>query len=445
MEVAENLIEVIKEAGVVGAGGAGFPTHVKVNAQVEYVLVNGAECEPLIRVDQQLLAVKTKEIITALKNVVEHTGAKKGIVALKGKYKDAIVALEKEIAHEEKIEIFTMDNFYPAGDEQALVYEVLKRIVPEGGIPLNVGAMVINVETLYNIYYALKGKAVTETYVTVTGEVKTPITVKVPVGITVAQTLALAGGSKISDFAVIEGGPLMGKVVKDLNEPITKTTKALIVLSKDHPHVLSKEKDIGSMLKVAKTACMHCSLCTEVCPRYLIGHQLRPDRLIRMASYNSTCDNNALATEAFLCCECTLCQYACVMDLQPWKLHIALKKELSGLGIKNPHHNVPQEAHPFREYRKFPVPKLIARLGLTKYDGDAPLAEEEFDSFDTVKIPLHQHIGGPAKPVVAIGEHVEKGQVIGDIEETQLGAKIHASIAGRVEAIEDGVVIIKNN
>ena len=440
--MAENLIDIIKESGIVGAGGAGFPTHVKVNAEVEYVLVNGAECEPLIRVDQQLMAVKTKEVLTALKKVVEATGAKKGIVALKGKYKTAIAALEKEIANDDKLEIFGMDNFYPAGDEQALVYEVLKRIVPEGGIPLNVGAMVINVETLYNIYHALEGKPVTHTYVTITGEVKNPITVKLPIGITVRETIELAGGSNISDFAVIDGGPLMGKVVP-LDKPITKTTKALIVLPKDHSHILSKEKDINSMLKVAKTACMHCSLCTEVCPRYLIGHQLRPDRLIRMASYNSTCDNNALATEAFLCCECTLCEYACVMDLQPWKLHIALKKELGALGIKNPHNNVPEKAHPFREYRKFPVPKLIARLGLTKYDVDAPLIDQDFNSFDTVRIPLHQHIGAPAKAIVAVGDNVHMGQIIGDIEENKLGAKIHASISGRVAAIEDGTITIK--
>lgn len=442
--MAENLIDIVKEAGVVGAGGAGFPTHIKLNAQVEYVLVNGAECEPLIRVDQELLAKRTKEIITALKAAVEHTGAKKGIIALKSKYKPAIVALKREIAHEENLEIFEMGNFYPAGDEQVLVYEATGRIVPEGGIPLNVGAIVINVETLYNVYHAMHDIPVTKTYITITGEVANPITVKVPIGITVRETIELAGGSTIDDFVVIDGGPLMGKVV-GIDDPVTKTTKALIVLDKDHPHITSKEKDIQSMLKVAKTACMHCSLCTEVCPRYLIGHHLRPDRLIRMASYNSTCDSNALATEAFLCCDCTLCQYACVMDLQPWKLHGELKKQLSQLGIKNPNNRKPEKAHPTREYRKFPVPKLIARLGITKYDVDAALMEKDFDDFDTVKIPLKQHIGGPAKAIVNVGDTVKMGQVIGDIEDSQLGAKVHASIDGRVVSIEDGFITIKNN
>lgn len=442
--MAENLIELVKAAGVVGAGGAGFPTHVKLNAQVDYVLVNGAECEPLIRVDQELLAKRTREVVDGLRAVVKNTGAKKGIIALKAKYKPAIAALRHEIANDSNLEIFEMENFYPAGDEQVLVYETIGRIVPEGGIPLNVGAIVINVETLYNVYHAMKDIPVTKTYITITGEVARPMTVKVPLGISVRETLALAGGSLLDDFVVIDGGPLMGGLV-GIDDPVTKTTKALIVLASDHPHITSKEKDMQSMLKIAKTACMHCSLCTEVCPRYLIGHQLRPDRLIRMASYNSTCDNNALATEAFLCCDCTLCQYACVMDLQPWKLHAGLKKELGQLGIKNPNNRVPEKAHPTREYRKFPVPKLIARLGITKYDVDADIVAEDFDNFDQVRIPLRQHIGGPAKALVDLGDQVKVGQVIGDMEDGQLGARIHASIDGKVVAIEDGIITIKNN
>ncbi|MDW7669694.1 MAG: electron transport complex protein RnfC, partial [Bacillota bacterium] len=148
----QDIINKIKENGVVGAGGAGFPTHVKVNAEAEYIILNGAECEPLLRVDQQLMVQKTKEILIALDKIRKITNAKRAIIGLKSKYKKAIEAIEKDIYNFTNISVLELGNFYPAGDEQVLVYEATKRIVPEGGIPLNVGVIVLNVETLLNIH-----------------------------------------------------------------------------------------------------------------------------------------------------------------------------------------------------------------------------------------------------------------------------------------------------
>lgn len=439
----KDLIQYIQDAGIVGAGGAGFPTHVKVNAKVEYVIVNGAECEPLLRVDQQLMAEKSFEILSALNIVMKAAGAIKGYVALKKKYQEAVFALEKVKDEFQNIEVFPMGNFYPAGDEQVTVYEVTKRIVPEGGIPLDVGVIVINVETLLNVYNAIRNIPVTEKYLTVTGAVRNPITIRVPIGISIQEAIDLAGGAVIENYKVIDGGPMMGKVVDDLQKPVTKTTKGLIILPEGHSLLRSKEKDMNTMLRMAKTACMHCSLCTEVCPRNLLGHKLHPDKLIRLASYNSTCEKEASATEAFLCCECALCEYACVMDLQPWKLHILLKNQMNALGIKNPNKRKPQAVHPYRQYKQFPVRKLIAKLGLDHYDVEAPLKEVESLDFKQVKIALKQHIGAKANPIVRVGAFVEKGQLIGTIEEGKLGAKIHASIAGVVEKIDDCYIEIK--
>lgn len=437
----KNLIDTVKAAGIIGAGGAGFPTHVKLNAKAEIVIVNGAECEPLLRVDQQLMAKKSNELLEAVRLIMEYVGASRGIIALKSKYHDAVESLRNHLGHFENISLCEMNNFYPAGDEQVTVYEATGRIVPEGGIPLNVGCIVVNVETALNIYAAYYNDVpVTDTYITVTGAVHHPVTVKVPVGITVREALDLAGGAEPEEFCVIGGGPMMGKIVPSLDSPVVKSSKGFIVLPKDHSLIHTLDKDLDAMLREAKTCCMHCNLCSEVCPRNLIGHNMHPSKLIRLASYNSTCEKEGFATTAYLCCECRLCEYACVMDLQPWKLHVALKKRLGANGIKNNNFAAPEKANPFREYRRYPIPKLLAKLDLGRYDVAAPMIESK--TFDKVFVKLQQHIGAPSVPVVQVGDTVVKGQLVAQIKENALGANIHASIDGTIMDITENHIMI---
>ncbi|WP_238899786.1 4Fe-4S dicluster domain-containing protein [Clostridium sp. YIM B02500] len=439
----KSFIDLIKDAGIIGAGGAGFPTHVKLNAKVKTVIVNGAECEPLLKVDQQLMDKKGDEILYALDKVVDETESEVGIIALKGKYKSAINTLNSKIKDYPKLQLFMLENFYPAGDEQILVYEVTNKIVPEGGIPLNVGVIVINVETLLNVYNAINGIPVTEKYLTITGEVKNPITVKVPIGISIEEAIEIAGGSSISDFCVIDGGPMMGKIVEDIQSPIKKNTKGLIVLKKEHKIVQSKIKSIQSTIRDARIACCQCSLCTEVCPRHLLGHKIEPSKIMRIASYGKTCSTEISPTNTFLCSECAICEQVCIMGLQPWKLNRFFKGELSKNGIRNPHNRIPEKADEFRRYRKFPVERLKQRLDINKYNSDSLLEEKEYD-FQKVTILRSQHIGAKAEPIVKIGDKVQKGDLIGEISDGKLGAKIHASIDGIIKEITDeSIVIVK--
>ncbi len=438
-----NLAGLAEKAGIVGAGGAGFPTHVKLNAKADTVIVNGAECEPLLRVDQQLLAVRPKEVLDALAAVVEHVGAERGIVALKEHYHDAAEAVSARIANYPKLSLFKLGNFYPAGDEQVLVHDVTGRLVPEGGIPLNVGVVVCNVETLLQLAETLADqRPVTEKYVTVTGAVAHPVTVRVPLGITVCECIELAGGATIEHFVVINGGPMMGKLLPGVDEPVTKTTKGLIVLPADHVLVRSLGKDMGNMLREARTACMHCSLCTEVCPRRLIGHDMQPNKLIRIASYATPCAPDDTLTTAFLCSGCRLCEYACIMDLQPWKLNALLKEQLGKKGVKNPHHNQPERAHPCYAYKKFPIGRLINQLGLCAYDVPAPLGDAG-RSFGRVELLTRQHVGAPSEPVVEKGQAVHKGELIAAIPEGKLGANIFASIGGTVTGVGPDRIVIE--
>lgn len=439
--MSTDLKAAAKRAGIVGAGGAGFPTHVKLAAKADTVIINGAECEPLLRVDQLLMAEQAEKLLTALEMIMQQVGAARGVVALKGHYHDAVQALNKTLPNHKNLSLFEMGSFYPAGDEQVLVAEVTGRIVPEGGIPIQVGVVVCNVETALNLYDAQKnGAPVIEKYVTLTGEVRQPKTVKVPVGITVREAIELAGGATVNEYEVVNGGPMMGKVVP-MDSLVTKTTKGLIVLPKGHSLLVSLNQPLQRSLRNASIACMQCSLCTEVCPRANIGHRMYPHKLMRMAAYGSLCDENDTPMNAYLCCGCRLCEYACVMQLQPWKLNDNIKKVMGENGIRNSLNAQPECVDPFRETKRYPVHKLITQLGLDAYDRPAPMDDGKY-VFNKVTLPLRQHVGAPAEPVIKQGDRVEKGMLIASMSEGKLGADIHASISGVVKSVlQDSISI----
>mgnify|MGYP000901802898 CR=1 FL=1 len=420
----------VEQAGVVGAGGAGFPTHVKLSGKAELLLVNAAECEPLLSVDQHLIIGNAQRLKTTLAEVAKHLGAKQTIVAIKKKHRSAIDALQKA-----KCELCLLDNFYPAGDEQVLVYEATGRTVPEGGIPLNVGVVVLNVETVLNIANALEDIPVTQTCLTVTGAVSRPLTGFFPIGMRAGDVVSYAGGALVEDWALLDGGPAMGKL-KDPASPITKTTKGLIVLPKTHPQIQLREKSLSGILRQAGSACCQCRLCTELCPRYLLGHSLEPARIMRAVAHG-TADLEGL-TSAMLCSECGVCDlFACPMGLSPRRVNQALKAEFAKRGLKNPHHRS-VEPRAGRSGRKAPTGRLTSRLALAAYDKPAPW-EAVALSVRQVVIPLLQHIGKPAKPVVKPGQEVKLGEMIAKAD--GLGANIHASIQGKVEKVDSAIVI----
>ncbi len=436
----KDLFALVERAGIVGAGGAGFPAHVKLKAKADTVIINGAECEPLLRVDQQLMAEKPEALVAALELIMGQVGAKQGIIALKSKYTAAKARLMKSVLPR-GVHLHLLTNFYPAGDEQVLVYETLGRIVPEGGIPLNVGAVVLNVETALNVYQAaVDSLPVTDSYLTLTGAVKTPKTVYVPLGITVKEAFGLAGGVP-DNYKIIDGGPMMGKVVPH-DHLVTKTTAGLIALPPEHPLLASLTKDIPRMLKDARIACMQCSLCSDVCPRGLLGHRIQPHKLMRLAAYGKMCSSDS-PMSAFLCCGCRLCEYACVMNLQPWKLNNSLKDSMGKNGVKNSMNDRPSGARAFRENMRYPMQKLIRQLGLGVYDVPAPL-DLNRPKYKAVELLLKQHVGAPSIPVVKVGEHVTRGELIASIPEGKLGANLHASISGMVFAITDKSIVIRS-
>ena len=439
----KQIVEKIKDAGVVGAGGAGLPSHVKADATVETVLVNGASCEPLLMSDPYLMEAEIDTVIRGLEALLDCTGAGKGIICLKGKHGKAMDSVKAAVAKDTKgrLEVFELKDFYPAGDEHVLVHEVLGKIVPERGIPLQIGAVVSNVETLYNVALAMDGAPVTHRYLTVAGEVKRPMVVKVPVGTLVSDVLNFAGGPTISDFKVVDGGPMMGRVLPDIHQSVTKTTSGLLVLPPDHNVVARKIMDPARVRHITNNICCQCTFCTELCPRKLLGHSLNPHKLMRVME--SQVITSEVAREALLCSECGICEkFACPMMVSPREVNAQIKQTLMKAGVRWEGPARTLKKHPFRESRYVATTRLIHRLNLTQYDTHPDSAGDYTPSM--VRIPLRQHIGAPATCVVSAGDRVKKGDLIGEIPENAMGARIHASIGGVVESIADGMVTIKS-
>lgn len=427
-----NIVEQVKKAGVVGAGGAGFPAWKKMSARAEIVIANGSECEPLLRVDQQLMTLHAPEIVEGMKLVMRSTGAKRGVIALKEKYHKAVIALEG-CPGRNGIDVHLLDNYYPAGDEQALVCDVLGRVVPEGGIPIDVGVVVQNVGTLINVARAGRGEAVTHRWLTVAGAVHEPKTIVAPIGAPVADAVAAAGGATASPNAVIDGGPLMGVESRGV---VTKTTTSLIVLPVDHKIIRYKRKPMELDLKSARSACEGCRFCTDLCPRFLLGHNLEPHAIMGAVAYQAVEEINPLVlASAYLCCQCGLCgMYACPTMLSPDRIIKGLAGSLKASGAAPLHKRKRIEARPERDYRRAPVPNLISRFELGRYDVDAPMTGEPIE-VAAVNVPLKQHVGVPCAPLVGVGEAVKAGQTIGGVPEGELGAPIHASIDGVVSSV----------
>ncbi|MDO8805388.1 MAG: SLBB domain-containing protein [Elusimicrobiota bacterium] len=439
-EFSRNL----RSAGVVGAGGAGFPAYVKAQGRAEYALANAAECEPLLKKDQKILEYFPARVFDGLEMMMKAVCAKQGIIGIKKKHEKIIPRLEELAKGRKNISVLKMGDYYPAGDEQCLVFEATGRIVPPGGIPLEVGCVVSNVETLYNA--AFPGRPVTEKFITVNGAVKKPATFRVPVGITWREAVELCGGFTIKDPAYIDGGPMMGKVMTDFDLPVVKASAGIIVLPKNHPLIVKKAQSRAVFSRIGRSACDQCSFCTEFCPRYLLGHNVQPHRVMRTMLFSGGPEHKLHSQYGLLCCECSLCSlYSCPEGLNPREACIAAKSDLRELkiGFMNSPLNTGRapQVHPVRDYRKVPVSKLVKRLGLEDYNKDAPWTDINYKP-SRVKILMSQHIGAPCVPSVKQGQKVEKGAVVGDIPAGKLGCPVHASIAGTVGKVNEKYVEI---
>ncbi len=429
----------IEELGIVGCGGAGFPTHVKLAARdIDYLIVNGAECEPLLHKDKELLLHQTAPFLQGLKAALDLTLAKRGFIGVKKKYAKVLTHL-REAIDDPRIDLLPLGDFYPAGDEYELVYEASKRLIPYGGIPLHIGCVVANVETLLLLG---RGKPMTTKVLTVTGKVPHPVTVEVPVGLPVREALALAGLHDLTGLAVIDGGPMMGRRLGDVDrEVVTKTCGGLIALPLDHPLIRKMSRPLKDNTRIARSACDQCTDCTELCPRFLLGYPIKPHKAMRTAQL-SAANDQAWSVESVFCCECGLCSlFSCPEDLPPREMAVVAKKTHLARGIKLSDWKGTPSVHPMRSMRRVSIERLLKKIGLLDYDRQAPFTPVDL-RVEQVRLPLKMHIGVPVQPLVKPGDRVTAGQKIGAVPEKKLGAVLHASISGRIADVTAEAITI---
>lgn len=440
MQINE-LKDIAKEYGIVGAGGAGFPAYAKMTGQADTVILNCVECEPLLKLHRQLLAAYTQEILQMLDEVREVFGAKEAVIGIKSEYTTTIQAVKEVLGSYPGLRICSLKASYPMGDEVVLIYEATGRVIRPGGLPIDENVVVYNVETMYNLYRAVHEKLpVTDKLVSVVGEIDRPLTVRVPLGATVKDTVALVGKMTTKDPVYVMGGPMMGRLGSE-NTLITKTTNAIIILPSDHYLARRMDKNLSIERRRASSVCCQCRACTDLCSRHMLGHPIEPHLVMRAVGQYDLSDLQVYMNSAY-CSGCGICEnYACPQGLSPRSIIQQFKAGLKGAGVKVEKLE-PAPIEWDRDLKKLPVHRLAKRLDLEKYDKSAPF-EDSIPFVGRVRIPLSQHIGAPAKAVVSAGNRVKKGQLIGSPAEG-LSVGIHASVDGVVEKVSDKGIVIKS-
>ncbi len=433
-----EILNRIREAGVIGAGGAGFPTYKKLDAEVEYIIANGAECEPLLYKDRESMIQDQDAFFRGLQIMQELTNAKKVTIALKNKNRD-IIDLYKSQADRLGFDFFVYPDVYPAGDEYVLVHEISGRRIPPAGIPLQVGCVVDNVETIINIARAVdENKPVTAKYISITGAVQHPITTVVPVGAKFRDCLEMAGGVTTDDPVILTGGVMMGGVESDLDLPVSKTIGGLIVLPDDHYLVKRKSASSETYRRIGHGQCDQCSLCTELCPRYTLGYPIEPHKVMRTLQMTREAKDHG-SLWAQYCCECNICSLiACPEELDPKNICVDAKQILREKNLSRTQAELDvlfRDVHPARKGREIPISTVYRKLGLAPYNRPNKFVENSGDVSEVI-IPLDSHIGQQAEPLVKVGDQVSAGDKIGGVSDDSLGCPVHTSIAGRVTLIE---------
>jgi len=436
----EQLKRKIEAAGVIGAGGAGFPTHMKLAPGINTVLVNASECEPLLYTDFVIMQQHMDQVAAGAEAVGEAIGAKQVIVAMKS-HTSANLGYEDGEKIGGSAEVKTLPDVYPVGDEIILIYQALGRIVPPGQLPSSVGVVVINVETAYNIFKSLSDIPVTEKWLTIGGNILQPIVVKVPINCDVKAVLKAAGVTVPPNHTVLDGGPAMGRIINPNIAKITKKTKSLLILPDEIPAITFKSTSAERVIRRTSSACCQCSFCTDMCPRHLLGYPIQPHKTLRAVGSGQISHPNDLLT-ASLCSGCGICTLmACCQGIAPSIMMGEVKKNLgkNRLAYQSSEPTIPD---PERDNRLVPASRFKNRLGIANFDkpfqykGDFSVQQEVFT------LSLSQHVGKPSVALVTSGDMVTAGQMIAKAAEG-ISAALHTPVSGKVLDVTDSHIQIK--
>lgn len=294
----QDILDIVKEAGIVGLGGAGFPTHVKLAPKepnkIDYVIVNGAECEPYLTSDYRVLMEEPETVVEGLKVMLRLFDNAKGIIGVENNKPEAIKKMEELVKDEPKIEVRTLLTKYPQGGERTLIYATTGRKINSSMLPADVGCVVDNVDTVAAIYRAVcKQTPLLRKIITVTGDaIANPKNFSVRLGTSYQELIDAAGGFKTEPEKVISGGPMMGQALFDLSIPVSKTSSALTCLTKDQ------------VAELEPSACIRCGRCVSVCPGRVV-----PQKIMKAAERHDL--DAFVKLNGMECCECGCCAYIC--------------------------------------------------------------------------------------------------------------------------------------
>lgn len=433
-----ELKELMKAAGIIGAGGAGFPSYAKLAGGADTLLVNGAECEPLLYTDYIILKRELSMVLSGIRAVLEGTGISRAVLAIKEHTAKRLSFKDGEKL-DTGITVKVLSDVYPLGDEVALIYEVLGRLVKPASLPITVGVIVYNVETMYNLGRAVRySEPVTMKWLTVGGDIEKPVVVRVPVGTPIEEIFDKLGIEVDEEHSVIDGGPSMGKLINHVRASVTKTTKGILVLPNNTQAVMSKLMNEKMAVARAETACCQCTRCTDMCPRALLGYPLEPHKMVRTAMQVAEAMPQ-MVISATLCCGCGICEsIACSQGISPKAVISNYKAVLAKNGMRF-FSTQSREVTEEREYRKIPSARWMSALGVTNFD-KLPTYIGELTDITRVLVPLSKHIGAPSIPTVRDGDSVKRGDVIAAAADG-LSIPQHATIDGRV-TVENRKIII---
>ncbi|MBQ7907718.1 MAG: 4Fe-4S dicluster domain-containing protein [Clostridia bacterium] len=436
----QELKNIMQSLGIVGAGGAGFPSYAKLADGASLLLVNGAECEPLLYTDYMLLKNELDMVLRGVLEVMSHTSISKAYIALKAHNVEKLGWADGERLAD-NVYVRALPDIYPVGDEISLIYEATGKLIKPGKLPITEGIIVYNVETMYNLGRGIKfSEPVTEKWLTIGGDIKNPTVIKVPMGAKIADIFSRLGIEVGQGYTVIDGGPSMGKVINPDTYAVNKTTKGILILPDYTQAIKSKKTNEKLAIARAETACCQCTRCTDMCPRNLLGYPIEPHKMVRTAM-GAVEAMPEMVISATLCCGCGICEsLACNQGISPRAVIDNYKRLLSKNRLRFDKDGS-YEVKPERDFRMLPYKKWMSALGISKFDKAASFGGE-INDFSRVELTLSRHIGAPSVPTVKDGDLVTKGDLIAAAS-NGLSLPQHASISGRVTLGNDKIIIDK--
>ncbi len=319
---AEDIVDIIKKAGIVGLGGAGFPTGVKVSPKnannIDTVIINGSECEPYLTSDYRLMLERNEEIIKGIKAVLKVLPNAKAVIGIENNKPEAIKILDEKTSGEDKISVCPLKTKYPQGGERQLIYAITGRKINSKMLPADKGCIVLNTASCYAIYEAVyKNMPLIHKVMTITGEaVHSPCNVDVPLGVSHSYVLEKCGGAKDDVVKFISGGPMMGMAMSSLDVPVVKTSSSILAFSKD---------DVAAL---PQSACIHCGRCVKACPQILVPQMMA--KAVRSQNMDRFDELGGME-----CIECGCCTYVCPAKIPLTQMFKLGKAELRSMRAKN--------------------------------------------------------------------------------------------------------------